>query len=489
MSQLLEHPAKSAFKCLILMTPLWQHLLLSMSSTATSYKLSNADCEKGHVTQQPPIPYAVSKNGLHMSTLRETVKIKTPEEESKQTLLGNRADGEEYLKHLMSFFCFMEKKGYNADLEKASRVTLSATTALKKLAKAQHGDKDPAKAERLTKVEAAKVRLINARVAESNLACLVYDFFRKFLRDKPEIQSDRIVTDMHSKNPWEDIKGVKHNSLRGKLQQSLTDCIEFYKLTVFTVDAAERLRYYLMCSIKKPVKWTNRMHISRMEVLNKYLGIPPTIKNSPLAVATTEMGNVPFTEATQASIILSHLPVAWRNQYNLTHKTVLELPCTMLQDLENIGKLFIENYNENAQANKAKAATAPKTAEFVPRKHVHGGGSDSGAPKKGHSAKYCKWCKNANGPYTTHDTIECRRFEKDSTPKDKPVKPFDSAKKPWKKMGSRDSSQMAYLSEKVAKLKKKLKRLRSTVRRVLVTCWIVIPRVTRIVCPVASDCR
>jgi hypothetical protein len=58
----------------------------------------------------------------------------------------------------------------------------------------------------------------------------------------------------------------------------------------------------------------------------------------------------------------------------------------------------------------------------------------------------------------THDTIECRRFEKDSMPKDKPVKPFDSAKKPWKKMGSRDSSQMAYLTEKVAKLEKKLKK-------------------------------
>jgi hypothetical protein len=43
-------------------------------------------------------------------------------------------------------------------------------------------------------------------------------------------------------------------------------------------------------------------------------------------------------------------------------------------------------------------------------------------------------------------------------PKDKPVNPFDSAKKPWKKMGSGDSSQMAYLTEKVAKLKKNLEK-------------------------------
>ncbi len=200
------------------------------------------------------------------------------------------------------------------------------------------------------------------------------------------------------------------------------------------------------------------MHISRMEVLNKYLGILPTIKNSPLAVASMEMGNVPFTEATHASIILSHLPVVWRNQYNLTHKTVPDLPRAMLQDLENIEELFVEKYNKKAQANKAKAATAPKTAECMPKKRAHGGGSDRGAPKKGHSAKYCMWCNTANGPYTTHDTIKCRRFKKDSMPKDKPVKPFDSTNRPWKKMGSGDSSQMAYLTEKVAKLKKTLKK-------------------------------
>ncbi len=86
------------------------------------YELSNADCEKGQVTQRPPLPYAVSKNGLLVSTLQETVKIKTPKGESKQSLLGNEADGEEYVKHLMSFAQFMEKKGYVADLEAASKV-------------------------------------------------------------------------------------------------------------------------------------------------------------------------------------------------------------------------------------------------------------------------------------------------------------------------------------------------------------------------------
>jgi hypothetical protein len=148
MSRLLEHQAKRAFKRLILTTPLCQHLLLSMSSTPISYELSNADCKKGQVTQRLPILYAVSKNGLLVSTLQETVKIKIPEGESKQTLSGNGGDGEEYVKHLMSFFQFMEKKGDEKDFKAATKVTLSMTTALKKLAKAQAGEKDPAKSQK-----------------------------------------------------------------------------------------------------------------------------------------------------------------------------------------------------------------------------------------------------------------------------------------------------------------------------------------------------
>ncbi len=136
---------------------------------------------------------------------------------------------------------------------------------------------------------------------------------------------------------------------------------------VFTINTVERLKYYLMCSVKKPMRWSIRKHIICMEALNKYLGILPTIKNSPLAVASTEMGNVPFTKATHASIILSHLPVAWRNQYNLTHSMVPEFPRAMLMDLENIKKLFDKKYNKKARANKAKAAKPPRWLSVCPR--------------------------------------------------------------------------------------------------------------------------
>jgi hypothetical protein len=46
----------------------------------------------------------------------------------------------------------------------------------------------------------------------------------------------------------------------------------------------------------------------------------------------------------------------------------------------------------------------------------------------------------------------------DGSQKDRLTKPFDSAKKPWKKLGSGNSDQISHLTEEIAKLKKRLKQ-------------------------------
>ncbi len=89
----------------------------------------------------------------------------------------------------------------------------------------------------------------------------------------------------------------------------------------------------------------------------------------------------------------------------------------------------------------------------------------SRSPQKGLFCQVLQVVQGGGRALYHYDTIECCRFEKDGKPKDKPAKPFDSAKTPWKKTGSRDSSQMAYLTEKVAKLKKKLKKTNKHVKK------------------------
>jgi hypothetical protein len=106
------------------------------------------------------------------------------------------------------------------------------------------------------------------------------------------------------------------------------------------------------------------MHI--MEFLNGYLTYLPTLMDGVMEVASTEMGYKPFNEAMLTGMIMGTCLIAWRSQYNLTHKTVPKFPRTMLLDLENTKKIFVENYNKKAKANKAKVATASKAGHACP---------------------------------------------------------------------------------------------------------------------------
>jgi len=108
------------------------------------------------------------------------------------------------------------------------------------------------------------------------------------------------------------------------------------------------------------------------------------------------------------------------------------------------------------------AATAKLAGERVPKKgkRTHGEWPEKRTPKKDRTDKFCKWCKAVGKPFTTHNTTECRRFNKDGSQKqkDRLTKPFDSAKKPWKKPGSGNTDQISHLTEKMEKLKKRLKK-------------------------------
>jgi hypothetical protein len=121
---------------------------------------------------------------------------------------------------------------------------------VRRLSKAPSGEKGPEMAERLKLVEAAKTELLRAEVSKSAKVGLVYELFCKGLKEDPKLQWDRIVDDMHTKDPWEDLKGVKHDGLRRKSSLSLWECIDFHKLTIYSVDAAERQRFYMLCNLK-----------------------------------------------------------------------------------------------------------------------------------------------------------------------------------------------------------------------------------------------
>jgi len=199
----------------------YQHLLLSMSSIPTS-KLNDAECKKGHVTQRPPIPYATSKAEPTLKASRETVKMKTPEGEVNVAVLGDSPGAEEYLQHLNSFLRMFTRKKYLDDMTKLSKAVVTPSALVRKLARVPSGEKDPEMTKRLNLWEAAEPELLKAEASEPAKVGLVYELFRKGLNKDLELQWDRIVDDMHAKDPWEDLKGAKHDGLRRGMSASIS---------------------------------------------------------------------------------------------------------------------------------------------------------------------------------------------------------------------------------------------------------------------------
>ncbi len=91
-----------------------------------------------------------------------------------------------------------------------------------------------------------------------------------------------------------------------------------------------------------------------------------------------------------------------------------ESPRVLTPELENIERVMKERDGEKHKS-KEKAAIANPT-KGKPGKGSPKGGSSKQAPKKAKTKKFCQRCKTHWGAHNTHNTSECRRYDKDGKP-------------------------------------------------------------------------
>jgi hypothetical protein len=133
--------------------------------------------------------------------------------------------------------------------------------------------------------------------------------FHCFVVGNLRTQWDKIVHKMHTKDSW---IGMKGSSNKGPCVCSwplFLDCIKLHKLTIFPVDAAEKQRYYMTQTAKKPQQAMVCQYMACMGILNNHLSHLPMVFNIPMAVEGTKKGNMPFDEADQARIVLNSVPL------------------------------------------------------------------------------------------------------------------------------------------------------------------------------------
>jgi len=125
--------------------------------------------------------------------------MKTPEDEVKMAVLGDSPGAEEYLQHLNAFLRMLARKKLDEKMTKWTKAVVVAAALVRKLTRIPNEETEPETSKRLTQWEAAEAELKKAQAHESVKVGLVYDLFRKTLKEDPELQWDCIVDDMHAK--------------------------------------------------------------------------------------------------------------------------------------------------------------------------------------------------------------------------------------------------------------------------------------------------
>ena len=124
----------------------------------------------------------------------------------------------------------------------------------------------------------------------------------------------------------------------------------------------------------------------------------------------------------------------------------------LLPDLENIERVMNKKHMETAKS-RAKDSAAQAGTKSGPQKRASTGSSEQ-IPKKACTTKFCQYCKNNSGFFTSHNTkAGCKYYKDGKAVAASATKLYK--KKPYKQFGGGDDKQMAYLTNTIKSLMKK----------------------------------
>ena len=211
--------------------------------------------------------------------------------------------------------------------------------------------------------------------------------------------------------PTTDDDGNTIKEAPGKTIATFRRCMVEFMLTVLPADAAENQKNYMTHHLKKSPKMTVRATIARLQVLNGYLPHLPCLADSEDAAPNTARENTPFSDAAVCSIIMRMIPGDWEAQYYLTEKYIPSDVRKLQNVLERIESAkSVQRQSEQHKQKQASTGSASKPGK-------RSGEEPKGRiPKKARSErteKHCIHCKKNGGPFKTHNTLECRIYDKD----------------------------------------------------------------------------
>jgi len=161
----------------------------------------------------------------------------------------------------------------------------------------------------------------------------------------------------------------------------------------------------------------------------------------------------PFDNPDLVSRILRMCPRTWQAQYKLTKDTVAQSVRKLLEVLEKIKKVFPTDRQQPGKKGKANPSDSTK-GKMVSFK-------DPIPTKRCQDAKHCILCKKHGGAHATHNTSNCRKYEKDGSHK----KVFGRGQCKSTAPNKKTANANAQLPAKIAKLKKVSKQFEKSSKK------------------------
>jgi hypothetical protein len=173
---------------------------MSSSLKSPPEGLKDLECKKGTFPVRPPIPY-VPPADLHEKQGIKQIKVKLPVGTHFQMSDFGKGNNKEYLIHIIAVMRLIKQKGTAQDVKKAFEVLVEVRRELLPLLKFPDNKTETAKEEHNRKLfEYKKVLKTKHKfaIAEAQKA---YKLLHYFVIGKVQTQWDKIVTEMHSKDP------------------------------------------------------------------------------------------------------------------------------------------------------------------------------------------------------------------------------------------------------------------------------------------------
>jgi hypothetical protein len=425
-------------------------------------RLKPQECKRTKLREPPPIPYILKKDEVQEEVARlRNLQIKTSfKKDMTLNFLVWHKNGtrEAFLMHVTVVLDTIKKCGHFKDYDKAQKAYDEAKKAVesaeaglalldrtstgtrknrkkkalakakeaakKALAKVQDLESEAKEAEEATKVtkdtmkagfqvdlEKSEQAQEIAKGAMTAAASDMFAFYLNLLSPESKYAWKKIFSKQMESNLFVNLQGVSLEGQRGMSCELFNNCVMFHLLTVFPINTAEQEKYYATNVLKKPQCINVRQFARRVQQLSTYIAQMPCFYYSPHANASTKPKNIPFTKAELGSHVLCMCPLQWQEQYNMNKKGMMPMDmCSLLTLLEAIKHVC--TYEKGKSESFEKSSSKGKKGKKRP-----GTKSMARVPKKVRFEKNRNLCKKHGDAYTTLNTCDCSRFEKDGEEK------------------------------------------------------------------------